>query len=296
MTEPVLTVFTSTVYPDVARLWHACVRRAFPPGEAAVEIFYDAPDNDIRAEEFPGATILRRTPTRREYHDAYNDAVRRARTPYLAIVDSDVFWISRGLWSRVREQLQRPEVAAVSCISRSRRKSHGTYAVIMKVAAYREAMEKLPDGFNPAAEYLDADVPREKWRWFDTGDIIAQAVRDAGHEILFQHLDKSGDLVRFYGVTLTRRGGGFLGARALAEVAGKDIYFWRGYISNLALKRLHDRIFPGVRYQFPFTLGPLIGNSFTRDLRLLWWRIGFARKIKSGARRVAAFIMENEPL
>ena len=42
---------------------------------------------------FPGAAVLRRSPARRDFHEAYNDAVRRCGTPFLAFVDSDVFWL-----------------------------------------------------------------------------------------------------------------------------------------------------------------------------------------------------------
>ena len=91
--SPVLTVFTATVYPGVARIWYGCVRKAFPSGQAKFEIFYDSDANRLVTEEFPGATILPRTAARREYHDAYNDAVERAQTPYLAIIDSEVLFV-----------------------------------------------------------------------------------------------------------------------------------------------------------------------------------------------------------
>ena len=118
---PLVTVFTCTVYPDVARIWHACVRRAFPADEARIEIFYDSDQGLLDPAHFPGAAILPRTPARREYHDAYNDAVARVETPYLAFIDSDVFWISGELWPFVRQELAVPEVAAVSLVSRRRR-------------------------------------------------------------------------------------------------------------------------------------------------------------------------------
>src|ERR1700728_1113592 len=213
-----LTVFTATVYPDVARIWYACVRRAFPAHATTFEIFYDSDGAGLPPGCFDGANIVRRTPERRDHHDAYNDAVKRAETPYLAIIDTDVFWTSGELWADVRRRLERPEVAAVSCISRSRRKSHGTYAVVLKPEIYRRVLEKVPEGFYPGAELLDPKLPMTQWRWFDTGDILTQAVMDAGYEVELLHLDKSREVVRFYGITLSRRGGRNFGAAALTEM------------------------------------------------------------------------------
>jgi len=156
---PLLTVFTSTVFADVARIWFRCVRRAFPEGLARFEIFHDSDDEPLDPAEFPGAVILRRTAACREFHDAYNEAVERCRTRYLAIIDSDVFWVSREIWPRVQRELEEPGVAAVACISRSHRKSHGTYSVVLKPEIYRQVMKTLPDGFFPHAETTDTSVP-----------------------------------------------------------------------------------------------------------------------------------------
>ena len=292
---PPLTVFTSTVYPDVARIWYACVRRAFPAG-VRFEIFYDSEAGDLAAEDFPGAVILKRNATRREFHDAYNDAVRRAVTPYLAIVDSDVYWVSEQLWPQVEAELKRPEVAAVSCISRSRRPSHGTYSVVLKPEIYRAALERLPAGFYPAAEYLDAKIPMSQWRWFDTGDVLTQAVRDGGHEVIFHHLDKGGGIVRFYGITLSRRGGENLGEKWLAWVAGRDRYFWRGYACNLVLRRLYGRLFPeSPAYGFSFRALPLAWRSLMAGLRMQLWRLRFIRQIWASAHKVEAFVTSAAP-
>jgi hypothetical protein len=288
---PQVTVFTSTVYPDVARIWHACVRRAFPQGEAQFEIFYDSAAGALRPEDFPGAAILHRTAACREFHDAYNDAVRRAATPYLAIIDSDVYWVSEDIWPQVKAELARPEVAAVSCVSRSRRPSHGTYAVVLKPEIYRTVLDRLPAGFYPAAERLDAKLPIAEWRWFDTGDVLTRAVRDAGYEVVFHHLDKTGEIVRFYGITLTRRGGANLGERHLAWVAGRDRYFWRGYVCNLVLKDLYGRLFPSApAYHFPHRARPLLWHSLVAGPRMQRWRLGFIRQIRASARKVEAFL------
>ena len=75
-----LTVFTSVVYPDIARLWYGCVTRAFPAATTSFEIFDDSEDT-LDAAWFPRATVLRHTPARRDFQESYNDAVHRAKTP-----------------------------------------------------------------------------------------------------------------------------------------------------------------------------------------------------------------------
>jgi hypothetical protein len=290
---PQVTVFTATVYPDVARLWYECVRRAFPPGVARFEIFYDSDGEGLPGDCFEGAHVLRRTQECRDHHDAYNEAVHRACTPYLAIIDTDVFWTSREIWNEVRRRLEGPGVAAVSCVSRSRRKSHGTYAVVLKPEIYREVLEKLPGGFYPGAEFLDPLVPMTRWRWFDTGDILTQAVMDAGHKVDLLHLDKSGEVVRFYGITLSRRGGRNFGPAALSLMAGRDKYFWRGYVCNLVLQRLYQRVFRnGPEYDFPFRVTPLVLRSLRTGPSALVWRYRFLRHILTGKRKVEDFLLE----
>jgi hypothetical protein len=287
---PELTVFTATVFPDVARLWHGCIRRAFP-ADTRVEIFHDAAGEALSPLLYPGATILPRTPTRRDHHDAYNDAIRRAETPFIAIIDTDVFWVAPDLWSRVRPLLDAPAVAAVSCISRSRRRSHGTYAVVAKTDTYRKVLSGFPDGFYPAAEYIDEREPMNASRWFDTGDRMTQAVFDAGHRVELLNFDKTGDLVRFYGVTLTRRGGDAIGETALAHTCGYNKYFWRGYVCNLVMQRLHDRVFDdGPRYYFPFSPWPLIEASLEGSRELLEWRLDFLRRMVHGANKIESFL------
>jgi glycosyltransferase involved in cell wall biosynthesis len=283
---PELTVFTATVFPDVARLWHGCIRRAFP-ADTRIEIFHDAAGEPLAPELYPGATILSRTPTRRDHHEAYNDAIRRAETPFIAIIDSDVFWVAPDLWSRVRPLLDSPEVAAVSCISRSRRRSHGTYAVVAKAEIYRKVLSGFPDGFYPAAEHINEGDPLNASRWFDTGDRMTQAVFDAGYRVELLNFDKAGDLVRFYGVTLTRRGGDAIGETALARTCSYNSYFWRGYLCNLILQRVHDRVFvDGPRYYFPFSAWPLIANSLDGSPELLTWRLDFFRRMLDGANKI----------
>ncbi|MFL6292426.1 MAG: hypothetical protein ACJ759_16155 [Thermoanaerobaculia bacterium] len=283
-----VTVFTSTIYPDLARLWHACIRRSFPADEAAIEVFQDSDEHVVDPRWLPGATVLRRAASRRDFHEAYNDALARVETPYLAFVDTDVFWIAPDLWPRVREELKRPDVGAVSCASRDEVVSHGTFAVVMKVAAYREALKSLPDGFFPAIEHPDPAVPEHRWVRHDTGDLATRAVVEAGWKVELLHLYRTGELARFRGITLSRRSAEWLGRRALVRMCHRSRYFWRGYLGNLVLKRLHDRLFAdGPRYAFPHGAGPLLVQSLRRDWR---YRLAYLRELRAGARRVESFV------
>lgn len=285
---PLVTVFTSTIYPDLARVWHACVSRSFPADEARIEVFQDSDEHLVDPRWLPGTAVLRRSPARREFHEAYNDALARAQTPYLAFVDTDVFWITPDLWPRVREELKRPEVGAVSCASREQTVSHGTFAVVMKVEAYREALKGLPGGFFPAIENPDPSVPEHRWVRHDTGDLATRAVAEAGWKVELLHLYRTGELARFRGITLSRRSAEWLGRRALVRMCHRSRYFWRGYLGNLILKRLHDRLFPdGPRYAFPHGAGPLLLQSLRRDHR---YRAAYLRELRTGARTIEAFV------
>jgi hypothetical protein len=65
-------------------------------------------------------------------------------------------------------------------------------------------------------------------------------------------------------------------------------YFWRGYLGNLILKRLHDRLFAdGPRYGFPYSSRPLLLQSLRHDHR---YRIAYLREVLAGARRIEAFV------
>ncbi len=288
--RPELTVFTASVYADVARVWHACASRAFPADQTRLEIFRDSDEEEFRPEWFAGVRLIKRTAQRRDFHEAYNDAVRRARTPYLAICDSDVYWLSRSLWTQLRPQLAETDVAAVSCISRTVRPSHGTFAVILKPDIYRAVLDRLPDGFFPAAQHMDLDRPMDQWNWYDSGDRISEAVQETGHKIRFLNLDESGPLVRLQSVTLVRRTSGFLGQEQLLEMAAKSRHFWRGYASNLLLKRLHNQLFPqGPRYRFPFSGKPLARTLRQGSHEEICWRRKLTRELVQGVQKVSRF-------
>ncbi len=282
-----VTVFTASVFPDVARLWHTTVRRVFPAAEADVEIFADC-DSPFEADQFPGATILPRTPTRRDHHEAYNEALKRVQTPYLAIIDSDVFWLSPALWPRVKGQLSDPKVASVGCIAREGCKSHGTFSVVLKVGIYRELLQTLPSGFNKAVS--DATLPPSHWTWDDTGDrIAAEAVR-AGYEVKLQRLDQKGDLVKLDTITVFRLASRLADLWTL-ERGTTGTFFWRGCLGNLVLKSLHDRLFPdGPAYDFDVDSDRLAralesrGSRQAARVRLLW------KTLRRKRTRIEAFL------
>jgi len=291
VTGPAITVFTSTVYGDVARLWHACIARAFPQSDAAIEIFDDSPGQDLDSSLYPGARLLRRTPSCRDFHEAYNEAVQRAATPFLAFVDTDLFWTSAGLWLRVRAALAAPEVAAVSCVSRSVTESHGTFAVVVKSDVYRSALVELPGGFFPAIENLDPGQPRETWRFHDTGDLLTRAVVARGFEVRLLNLERSGDLVRFDGITLTRRAAEWMGARALARMARDSDYFWHGYAGNVILRGLHDRLFSeGPRYAFRPSTAPAFRLALAGGMRRTRDRLAYLTRLRRGSGAVERFV------
>lgn len=291
MSGPSLTVFTATVYADVARIWHACVTRAL--GSAArLEIFDDSPGQGLDPELYPGASVLRRSSARRDFHEAYNDAVRRCETPFLAFVDSDVFWLDPGAWPLAEGELANPRVAAVSFVSRARTASHGTFAVAMKPGPYRDALEVLPCGFFPAVEGVDPSVPRERWIEHDTGDLVTSTVLAAGHEVRFLRLDGSGGaFARFDGITLSRRASSWMGPAALAAMAKRSDYFWHGWVGNLALQRLHDGLFPaGPRYDYPFPRSAAILRAFSTSPRRTYDRLAYLLRLRRQAAAVRAFV------
>jgi hypothetical protein len=284
---PLVTVFTSTVYPDVARVWHACVSRAFPAAEARIEIFLDSERDDLDPRLYPGAAVLRRAPARRDYHEAYNDAVARAETPYLAFVDSDVLWTCRDLWEGVKVRLAAPRVAAVSCVSQSHRPSHGTFAVVLKAAVYREVFARsLPLGFFPARV-----PPPQDQAFQDTGDLAARAVMDAGWEIDFQHRDRQGEIFRLHSITLSRREAELYGSANLLGLAGRHRHYFRGCAGNVLLARLHDRLFDaGPRYELPVGALALARACRNHSPEEAEWRRAYWRQLREGARRLEAFV------
>ena len=286
--KPLVTVFTCTVYFDIARIWHACVSRIFPEGEAKFEIYVDSDGELPEMQYFRGVRLIRQGPTRRDFQEAYNDAVARVDTPYLAFIDSDVYWVSDGIWPSIKSELSKPDVAAVSCITRSHRQSHGTFSVVMKTDIYREVLKTVPGGFLPSNEFMDINLPTPQWRWFDTGDLVTDAVRKAGYEVKLWRLDRSGEVVMFRNITVFRRPADWVGSSILGTIKGK--YFWRGYIGNLALKHIHDQLFrDGPRYQFAFRVRLFLWQAVRGGPKELLWRYRYLRRAWKDARKVQEF-------
>ena len=289
MNTPLATFFTCTVYPDIARLWYACLERAIPTGEARFEIYHDSDVCEIDPALFPDAEILKAGAARRDFQEAYNDALERVTTPWLAFVDSDVYWISNSLWARMKRELENPKVAAVSCVCRSHRKSHGTFSVVMKADIYREVLKSVEYGFLPANETMGASIPLKDWKWYDTADLATEAVLRAGYEVRFFDSEAEGDIVMFRNITVFRLPAEFVGVEGLARIEGR--YFWRGYAGNLVLKYLHDSAFPrGPKYRLPVLPTLTLRKLAAGTPKEIMWRLKLLTGMWKGALRVRRFL------
>jgi len=186
-------------------------------------------------------------------------------------------------------------VAAVSCISRSHRPSHGTFAVFLKVDVYRAILAEFPVGFCQAVEISDPALPADRWRWSDTGDLLTERVLAAGHEVELHHLDEEGVLPSFDTISVFRRTAGWAGMDALLREVGDSRFLWRGYCGNLVLRRLHDRLFAGgPRYDFPYPAAPLAREAVRGKPGKIAWRLRYAGSLRGKARRVERYAREAE--
>ena len=248
---PLATVFAASVFGDIPRIWLACLRHSVPPDAAAIELFDDA-GGALDGALLPGVTLLGRSPERPDFQVAYGDALRRATTPLLAFVDTDVFWLSKDVWPGILREFEDSGVAAVSCVSRAATASPGTFAVVMRTETYRDVVRRVPGAFAPfALEELSGGLPG-RCRGDDTGDRIARAVVEAGFEIRHLDLAAPGAFVRFDAITITRLLGEWVGEETLLEMATTNRYFRRGCLGALALAHVHDALFPdGPRFGAP---------------------------------------------
>ncbi len=290
--DRLLTVFAASVYPDIARLWLSCIRRALPADSTRVEVFDDSAEGVLFGAGLTDVRILRPTAERRDFQEAYNDAVARTTTPLLAFVDTDVFWVRPDVWKRVQAELAPGDVASVSCVSRAAAESHGTFAVVLKTAAYRDVLRTLPGGFFPFVEREAEGSPPGRWIGHDTGDLATRAVRAAGFDVKLLHLDSEGDFVRFDAITNTRRIGEWTGSEILLSMAETNPYFRRGCLGNLALKRVHDRLFvSGPRYEAPLS-GEAVRRGLLRHPRTFLRALGEASRFRSEAGRIERFVLQ----
>lgn len=290
---PLLTIFTASVRLDLARLWLACVARAFPPDEVVVEIFDDSTEGVLKPELFPGAVVLRPGPGRRDFQEAYNDALGRASTPWLALLDTDAFAISRNVWPRVRDCFADEAVSAVACAPRTAVEGHDTVALILKVAAYRAALEAVPDGFLPRAEREGPGGRPGQWLGHDTGDLLTRAVTDRGGRVELLYFEDASAFVRFDALTNAHLLATWAGQGPLLVLVALDAYMREGCLGNLALRSAYERTFPGGP-PFSFTVSAVavwtaLASAGPRPLRA---GLGRARQLRAGARRIARFLQE----
>ena len=290
---PLLTVFTASVREDLARLWLACVVRAFPREETRIEIYDDSDGGAISAERLEGVAILRPGPGRRDFQEAYNDALLRASTPWLALIDTDAYAVSRRLWPRVRARLE-AGAAAVACAPRA--PGDDTVALFLDVAAYRAALADVPTGFLPRAEREEPSGRPGTWRGVDTGDLMARAVRARGGRIDVLPLEDEGVLIRFDALTNASLLAGWGGTSVLCALARRDPYLREGCLGNLALRRVAEQFLPdGPSFAFPVS-----GLALFRALASApgTWRaaIGRALRLRRGARRLSGFLETIPPV
>ena len=292
---PELTVFTASARLDLARLWLASVTRAFPREAARIEIFDDSDDGALSPGLLPGAAILRPGPGRRDFQEAYNDALARADTPWLAFVDTDAYPVSRDVWPRVRARLG-TGVAAVHCAPRDAVAGHDTVAFVLSVESYRAALADAPGGFLPRVEGEDAAGRPGRWRGRDTGDLLTGAVVARGGRVEPLRFEDEGAFVRFDALTNAHLLAVWAGARRLVALARSDAYLREGCLGNLALRPVYDRTFPaGPPFAFPltgFALWAALASAGPSTLRAA---LGRARRLRAGARGLARFLSRTPP-
>ena len=292
---PVLTIFTSSVRLDLARLWLACVTRAFPREESRIEIFDDSGAGALGSELLPGASVLRPGPGRRDFQEAYNDALARAATPWLFFVDTDAYPVSRDVWPRVRARLE-AGAAAVHCAPRTAVDGHDTVAIALDVASYRAALADAPAGFLPRVEGEDPAGRAGGWRGFDTGDLLTAAVLARGGRLERLRLEDEGAFVRFDALTNSHLLAGWAGTGRLLALARRDGYLREGCLGNVALRAAHDRSFPEGP-PFAFRAGRLAVwlALVPAGPAVLRAALSRARTLNAGAGRVERFLSEPRP-
>lgn len=285
-TVPRVTVFTASVFGDVPRIWLACLRRALPPDGVRFEVFDDSADGTLDGKLLPGVTLLRRSVERPDFQVAYGDALRRATTPFLAFVDTDVFWLSRDVWPRIMKEFESPRVAGVACVSRASAASPGTFAVVMRTAVYRDIVRNVPGAFTPFVDREVTDGAPGRWSGDDTADRVARAVRAAGFDVPLLDPAEAGAFVKFDAITMTRLLAAWVGEETLLKMAVTNPYFRRGCLGGLALAGVHDRSFAdGPRFGVPLPAALLWRGLLPRPRTFLRAARDFA-EFRKGAKRI----------
>jgi hypothetical protein len=287
---PCVTVFTASVFGDVPRIWLACLRRSLPSDGVRFEVFDDSAEGTLDERLLPGVTLLRRSAKRPDFQVAYGDALRRATTPFLAFVDTDVFWISRDVWPRVMKEFERPRVAGVSCVSRASAASPGTFAVVMRTAVYRDIVRNVPGAFTPFVEREVTEGEPGRWSGDDTADRVARAVKEAGFDVPLLDLAEAGAFVRFDAITMTRLLAAWVGEETLLKMAMTNPYFRRGCLGGLALADVHDESFvDGPRFGLPLPAA-LLWRSLLRHPRTFLRAVRDFVEFQKGAKRIRRFL------
>lgn len=290
-----LTFFTASPRLDLARLWLACARRAFPDPDVRFEIYDDSGVSALTPSLLPGADVIGPGPERRDFQEAYNDALSRCATPVLVLADSDVYFTSTDLRPRLEERFRDPAVAAVACVSRRGTQGHGTFATALRTSAYRAALADAPDGFLPAAEAEASGGAPGRWHGHDTGDLLMRAVLARGGRVDDLRLD-AGALARFDALTYVHVFRAAAGERALLALAARDPYLREGCLGNLAVRRAYASAFPGgPPFAFPVTRAALWGTLAAAGPAALREGLGRAIRLGAAARRLSRFLPAPRP-
>jgi hypothetical protein len=291
-----LTVFASSVRLDLARLWLACMRRAFPDPGVRIVLYDDSGRGGLRDDLLPGADVIGPAAGRRDFQEAYNDVLLRAATPLLVLADTDVFWTSTGFHSSLEERFADPAVAAVSFVSREGGQGHGTFAVAMRTAAYRAALADVPDGFFPRVDGEEGGPPPGRWRGHDTGDLLMRAVVARGGVVRLLRHESGARFARFDALTNVHLLRTFAGEAALLALARSDAYLREGCLGNLALRPAYRRLFPdGPAFEFPTQGVPFFRSLASSGPRELARAAARYLALRAGARRVAGFLSTVRP-
>jgi hypothetical protein len=287
---PRVTVFAASVFGDVPRIWLACLRRSLPSDDVRFEVFDDSAEGTLDEKLLPDVTLLHRSEERPDFQVAYGDALRRATTPFLAFVDTDVFWLSRDVWPRVRKEFESPRVAGVSCVSRTSAASPGTFAVVMRTAVYRDIVRNVPGAFTPVVEREVTGGAPGRWSGDDTADRVARAVKEAGFDVPLLDLAEVGAFVRFDAITMTRLLAAWVGEETLLKMAVTNSYFRRGCLGGLALAGVHDESFvDGPRFGLPLPAA-LLWRSLLLHPRTFSSAVRDFVEFQKGAKRIRRFL------
>ena len=187
-------------------------------------------------------------------------------------------------------EFENPHVAAVSCVSRSATASPGTFAVVMRTAAYREVVKRVRGAFAPFVEEETAGGLPGRCRGDDTGDRVARAVKEAGFEVPLLNLAEVGAFVRFDAITMTRLLAAWVGEETLLKMAVTNPYFLRGCLGGLALAAVHDQCFvDGPRFSLPLPAS-LLWRSLLLHPRAFLRAVRDFLEFQKGARRIRRFL------